>query len=132
MRGVARRNPVEVGLVVLAVLVIAGDVLVVSSKDDASSRAAVSPAVATSSVPSPPVRTSVSSPPARTQPARRTRPAAAPTTVTVRLDATARPTFLCVDDGGGHLFSGTLTGKRSFSGRRLLLNIGLASTLVTF
>jgi hypothetical protein len=52
--------------------------------------------------------------------------------VTVRVDATARPTFLCVDDGQGKtLFSGTLDGKQVFKARRVRMNIGLASTLVT-
>ena len=36
-------------------------------------------------------------------------------TVTVRVDATGRPTFLCVDDGKGKvLFSGTLDGRQVF------------------
>lgn len=50
----------------------------------------------------------------------------------VTLDATARPTFLCVDDGaGGELFNGTLAGRRTFRGVHIRLNIGLASTRVT-
>ena len=66
------------------------------------------------------------------QAAARRRAAAARTTVTVRVDATGRPTFLCVDDGRGKtLFSGTLDGKRVFKARRVRMNIGLASTLVT-
>lgn len=49
----------------------------------------------------------------------------------VALDATARPTFLCVDDGaGGELFNGTLSGRRTFRGVHIRLNIGLASTRV--
>jgi len=64
--------------------------------------------------------------------AARRRAAAARTTVTVRVDATGRPTFLCVDDGQGKtLFSGTLDGKQVFKARRVRMNIGLASTLVT-
>jgi hypothetical protein len=52
--------------------------------------------------------------------------------VTVRVDATARPTFLCVDDGQGHqLFGGTLSGKKTFKGQRIRMNIGLASTQIT-
>src|SRR4051794_6137285 len=52
--------------------------------------------------------------------------------VTVRVDATNRPTFLCVDDGSGHqLFGGTLSGKKTFRERRVRLNIGMASTRVT-
>ena len=58
--------------------------------------------------------------------------AAARKTVTVRDDATARPTFLCVEDGQGTtLFSGTLSGKQVFKARRVRMNIGLASTVVT-
>jgi translation initiation factor IF-2 len=57
---------------------------------------------------------------------------AARRTVTVRVDASARPTFLCVDDGQGRqLFGGTLTGRKTFTGRRVRLNVGLASTRVT-
>ncbi|MDX6727001.1 MAG: hypothetical protein QOK49_1806 [Baekduia sp.] len=57
---------------------------------------------------------------------------AARRTVTVRVDASARPTFLCVDDGQGRqLFGGTLTGRKTFKGRRVRLNVGLASTRVT-
>jgi hypothetical protein len=60
------------------------------------------------------------------------RAAAARRTVTVRVDASARPTFLCVDDGKGKvLFSGTLTGKQTFKGRRVRMNVGLASTNIT-
>ncbi|HMJ33735.1 MAG TPA: hypothetical protein VK501_07440 [Baekduia sp.] len=68
----------------------------------------------------------------RRERAARQRAAAAKKTVTVRVDATARPTFLCVDDGAGkQLFGGTLTGKQTFKGKRVRLNIGLASTLVS-
>jgi hypothetical protein len=57
---------------------------------------------------------------------------AARRTVTVRVDASARPTFLCVDDGQGRqLFGGTLTGRKTFKGRRVRMNVGLASTRVT-
>lgn len=50
----------------------------------------------------------------------------------VTLDASVRPTFLCVDDGaGGELFNGTLSGRRTFRARHIRLNIGLASTRVT-
>jgi hypothetical protein len=60
------------------------------------------------------------------------RQAAAHRLVTVRVDATARPTFLCVDDGHGRqLFGGTLDGAKVFKERRVRLNIGLASTRVT-
>jgi hypothetical protein len=60
------------------------------------------------------------------------RAAAARKAVTVRVDASVRPTFLCVDDGHGKtLFSGTLTGKKAFRARRVRLNIGLASTRIT-
>jgi hypothetical protein len=52
--------------------------------------------------------------------------------VTVRVDASVAPTFLCVDDGSGQvLFSGTLDGKRTFRQKRVRMNIGLASTRVT-
>jgi hypothetical protein len=52
--------------------------------------------------------------------------------VTVRVDASLRPTFLCVDDGQGKvLFSGTLSGKQVFRAKRVRMNIGLASTRVT-
>jgi hypothetical protein len=63
--------------------------------------------------------------------ARRKRAAAAKL-VTVRVDATGRPTFLCVDDGSGTtLFSGTLDGKKVFKSRRVRMNIGLRSTVIT-
>jgi hypothetical protein len=52
--------------------------------------------------------------------------------VRVRVDATARATYLCVDDGQGHqLFTGTLTGKKTFLARHLRFNVGLASTRIT-
>ena len=52
--------------------------------------------------------------------------------VTVRVDASGRPTFLCVDDGAGKtLFSGTLDGKKVFKGKRVRMNIGLKSTAIT-
>lgn len=58
--------------------------------------------------------------------------AAASKAVTVRVDATGRPTFLCVDDGSGKvLFSGTLDGKQVFRSRRVRMNVGLKSTQVT-
>ncbi|HEY6760301.1 MAG TPA: hypothetical protein VI318_12460 [Baekduia sp.] len=58
--------------------------------------------------------------------------AATSKTVTVRVDASGRPTFLCVDDGkGNQLFGGTLDGKKTFKGRHIRMNIGLASTSVT-
>jgi hypothetical protein len=68
----------------------------------------------------------------RRERAARRRAAAARKTVTVRVDASSRPTFLCVDDGAGHqLFGGTLSGKKTFKGRRVRLNVGLASTQIT-
>jgi hypothetical protein len=68
----------------------------------------------------------------RRERAARQRAAAAKRTVTVRVDAGARPTFLCVDDGAGHqLFGGTLTGRKTFKGKRVRLNVGLASTRIT-
>jgi hypothetical protein len=52
--------------------------------------------------------------------------------VTVRVDASGRPTFLCVDNGSGQvLFSGTLDGKKVFKSKRVRMNIGLKSTFVT-
>jgi hypothetical protein len=52
--------------------------------------------------------------------------------VTVRVDATGRPTFLCVDDGSGKvLFSGTLDGKKVFKSKRVRMNVGLKSTFIT-
>lgn len=52
--------------------------------------------------------------------------------VTVRVDASVRPTFLCVDNGNGTtMFSGTLTGKKVFRAKRVRMNIGVASTRVT-
>jgi uncharacterized protein YaiL (DUF2058 family) len=52
--------------------------------------------------------------------------------VTVRVDASVRPTFLCVDNGHGTtMFSGTLTGKKVFRAKRVRMNIGLASTRIT-
>jgi hypothetical protein len=70
----------------------------------------------------------------RAQEARRREAAAAERrrSVVVRVDATGRPTFLCVDDGRGHqLFGGTLDGRKTFKARRVRMNIGLASTRVT-
>ncbi len=59
------------------------------------------------------------------------RRAAARRLVTVRLTPAAA-TFLCVDDGAGRqLFNGTLSTSRTFKGRRVRLNVGLASTRVT-
>ena len=58
--------------------------------------------------------------------------AAAGKGVTVRVDASVRPTFLCVDNGHGTtMFSGTLTGKKVFRAKRVRMNIGLASTRIT-
>jgi uncharacterized protein YaiL (DUF2058 family) len=58
--------------------------------------------------------------------------AAAGKGVTVRVDASIRPTFLCVDNGNGTtMFSGTLTGKKVFRAKRVRMNIGLASTRIT-
>ncbi len=58
--------------------------------------------------------------------------AAAGKGVTVRVDSSIRPTFLCVDNGHGTtMFSGTLTGKKVFRAKRVRMNIGLASTRVT-
>lgn len=69
----------------------------------------------------------------RTSAARRraaARRAAARRRVSVRLTP-AGPTYLCVDDGAGRtLFTGTLTSRRTFRGRRIRLNVGLASTRV--
>jgi hypothetical protein len=68
----------------------------------------------------------------RRERAARQRAAAARRLVTVRVDATDRPTFLCVDDGKGkQLFGGTLSGKQTFKARRVRLNVGLASTRIT-
>jgi uncharacterized protein YaiL (DUF2058 family) len=52
--------------------------------------------------------------------------------VTVRVDASVRPTFLCVDNGNGTtMFSGTLTGKKVFRAKHVRMNIGIASTRIT-
>ncbi|HZO37014.1 MAG TPA: hypothetical protein VFB41_09080 [Solirubrobacteraceae bacterium] len=52
--------------------------------------------------------------------------------VTVRVDAAAQPTFLCVEDEQGRtLFAGMLAGSKTFKSGRLRMNIGLSSTLVT-
>jgi hypothetical protein len=70
---------------------------------------------------------------AREREARRQRAAAERRrTVAVVVDASARPTFLCVEDGEGHqLFGGTLSGRQTFRARRVRLNVGLSSTVVT-
>ncbi len=53
------------------------------------------------------------------------------TRVKVRLSPAA-PTYLCVDDGAGKvLFKGTLSQPRTFTSKRIRLNVGLASTRVT-
>jgi hypothetical protein len=68
----------------------------------------------------------------RREAAAKRKAAAASKAITVRVDATGRPTFLCVDDGSGKvLFSGTLDGKQAFRARRVRMNIGLKSTQVT-
>ncbi|WP_205698133.1 hypothetical protein [Conexibacter sp. SYSU D00693] len=69
---------------------------------------------------------------ARERAAARKRAAARRKTVTVRVDASARPTFLCVEDGDGRqLFNGTLTGRRTFRATQVRLNVGLQSTVIT-
>jgi hypothetical protein len=69
---------------------------------------------------------------AQAQRRRQRRRAAAGSLVTVRVDASGRPTFLCVDDGSGKvLFNGTLDGKQTFKARRVRMNVGLASTAIT-
>ena len=71
-------------------------------------------------------------PPSARREAAAKRKAAASQLVTVRVDATGAPTFLCVDDGSGKvLFSGTLDGKKVFKKRRVRMNIGLKSTQIT-
>src|SRR4051794_6656208 len=68
------------------------------------------------------------------KPAKRKRARAKPaqTRVTVKVSATARPTFLCVEDGTGRqLYGGTLSGVQTFHARLVRLNIGLASTQVS-
>jgi hypothetical protein len=66
------------------------------------------------------------------QAAARRKAAAASKLVTVRVDASGRPTFLCVDDGSGKvLFSGTLDGKKVFKSKRVRMNVGLKSTFIT-
>lgn len=68
----------------------------------------------------------------RARRASRHKAAAAHRRLSVVVDASAAPTFLCVDDGAGHqLFGGTLSGRQTFHGRRIRLNVGLASTVVT-
>jgi hypothetical protein len=68
----------------------------------------------------------------RREAAARKKAAAASKLVTVRVDATGRPTFLCVDNGSGTtLFSGTLDAKKVFKARRVRMNIGLKSTQIT-
>ncbi|HEU4976411.1 MAG TPA: hypothetical protein VFT50_15060 [Baekduia sp.] len=52
--------------------------------------------------------------------------------VEVVVDASARPTFLCVDDGHGRqLYGGTLSGRETFRAPEVRLNVGLSSTVVT-
>jgi hypothetical protein len=71
------------------------------------------------------------------RPARKPKPASrnasAPRpTVTVRVDPSARPSFVCVDDGRGHqLFGGILAEAKTFKARRVRLNVGLNTTVVT-
>jgi len=62
---------------------------------------------------------------------RRKRAATTRRVVTVRVDATRQPTFLCVEDGQGRrLYAGTLSGKEVFRAKVVKMNIGLASTRV--
>jgi len=68
----------------------------------------------------------------RAEEKRRRERAAAKKNVVVRVEAPTGGTFLCVDDGEGNsLFNATLEGKRTFKAKRVLLNIGLATTRVT-
>jgi hypothetical protein len=80
--------------------------------------------------PSPTTPATQTDPPSQTTP-RTSAPPPARRTVTVRVNALGRPSFVCADDGAGHqLFSGILSDARVFRGHHIRLNIGLASTRV--
>lgn len=64
----------------------------------------------------------------------RTAPAPTPARqdVRVRVDASANPTFLCVEDGEGNsLYGGILDQSIVFIARHLRLNVGLGTTRIT-
>jgi hypothetical protein len=98
--------------------------------------AATAPAQPTTPAPAATTQTTQTTPATQTVPPSRTTPrTSAPPparrTVTVRVNALGRPSFVCADDGAGHqLFSGILSDARVFRGRHIRLNIGLASTRV--
>jgi hypothetical protein len=111
-----RRSPAPWLGVVGAVLVILALLLILgltgnNSSDTGKTRATTTPRQA------PPKK------PARAP--RRRPPAAVPRTVRVRVTP-ATPTYVCVDNGPGTkvVFEGTLSGTRSFRGRRVRLNLG--------
>ena len=61
---------------------------------------------------------------------RRRKRKAAPKSVSLRV-APSEPTSVCVDNGAGKVvYEGTLTGARSFKGRRLRVNLGRTSVRV--
>jgi hypothetical protein len=100
----------------------------------AGTAATTAPAL-TDTTASTPSTTATATSPTTTTPASTTTPAAAgggSAPVTVRVDASNRPTYLCAEDGTGkQLYAGTLSGRQTFRATRVKLNVGLGSTVVT-
>ena len=96
--------------------------------------AAVQPVRQPPSTPEPATtaRPSATAPSSTSRPATTTKPATADRPVRVVLDATARPSFVCVETAdGARVFAGVLAGRRTFSGAHLRVSIGLKTTRLT-
>ena len=65
--------------------------------------------------------------PHRARPKPRPQPAVAPTTVSLKVVPT-ESTYVCTDDGAGHTqFEGIINSPKTFSGKRVRLNLGRSS-----
>jgi hypothetical protein len=96
---------------------------------DSTATDTASTGTATTATETTPTTTTPAAKPSRPK---RARAKPAPARVAVKVSATARPTFLCVEDGTGRqLYGGTLSGVQTFHARVVRLNIGLASTQVS-
>ena len=104
-------------VLVLAILVIFA-VLGITSGGDKSQKGAQSGS------------TTAKKPPAKPKP--KPAPKPKPQRVKLRMVPLAGPTYACVDDGKGNkLFEGTITGVRTFRGKRLRVNLGRSSVKVS-
>lgn len=84
-------------------------------------------------VPAPTPTTTTAAPRASTVTAPSSASSASPVAsqVRVRVDATGRPTYLCVETGRGRqLFAGVLTGARTFRAEHLRFTVGRSTTRV--